>query len=90
MPFEGELVLDILTALANAACWTRAGELRRVLLVDGPGWWSGVESSSEEGDGDGLAFLFPLEERRCMRLVEMVETEVLVEKEWGVANPSVN
>lgn len=84
MPFEGELALDLLTTLANAACLTRAGEPRRDLLVDG--CWSRVESSTEEEDGDGLAFLlpFPFEERRCMRerLVETVETEVFVVKEW--------
>ena len=89
MPFEEELALNLLTTLVNAACLTRAGELRWNLLVDG--WlckWSGVESSSpEEGVGDGLAFFFPFplepEEQRCIvRLTEIVETEVSVVKEW--------
>jgi len=34
-PFDEELDLDVLATLANAACLTRAGEVRRDLLI---GW----------------------------------------------------
>lgn len=73
-PFEEEPALVLLTILANAACLMRSGELRRSLLVASDGrLWGGVESpSTEEGVGEGLAFLLPfpfeLEERRCIRL----------------------
>jgi hypothetical protein len=56
---------DVLATLANAACLTRAGELTRRFLV---GWCSSGtscgSSSSEEREAGGLAFRFPLEERR--------------------------
>jgi hypothetical protein len=65
-PFDEVLALDLLATLANAACLTRAGELRRAFLI---GWRSsgGESSSIEERDGDGLALLFPFEGRLGIR-----------------------
>jgi len=69
MPFDEEPDLDVLSTLTIAACLTRAGELSRGFLV---GWRSlrAVSLSSEErGAGaGGLAFLFPFEERRDIRV----------------------
>jgi len=58
-PFDNELDRDLLATLANAACLTRAGEVRRVLLRTT--WVSSSDSFAEEdeGDGEGLAFLLP-------------------------------
>jgi hypothetical protein len=57
-----------LDALSIAACFTRAGELGRAFLV---GWCSsrGVSLSSEERRAGEMAFLFPFEERRDIRVI---------------------
>jgi hypothetical protein len=72
MPFDEEPDLDVLSTLIIAACLTHAGELSRSFLV---GWCSlgAVSLSSEErgagaGGASGLAFLFPFEERRDIRV----------------------
>jgi len=70
IPFDEEPDLeDVLSTLTIAACLTHAGELSRGFLV---GWRSlrAVSLSSEErGAGaGGLAFLFPFEERRDIRV----------------------
>jgi len=84
-PFDEELNLDLLTILANAACLTRAGELRHSFLITGQ-LWSGIHSSStEEGDGDGLAFRFPfpVEGRRRMRLARREQKQRFCRKGGG-------
>jgi len=73
MPFDEEPDLDVLSTLSIAACLTRAAELSRGFLVR---WRSSgaVSLSLEEraagvGEAGELAFLFPLEERRDIRVV---------------------
>lgn len=64
-PFDEELDLDELATLAKAACFTRAGELSRSLLVTGmeTASLSSVDGDGERADGGVLAFLFPKERR---------------------------
>jgi hypothetical protein len=69
-PFDEELDLDELASLANATCFTRAGELSRSLLAAGlasseTASLSSADRDGERANGGVLAFLFP-EERRDM------------------------
>jgi hypothetical protein len=69
-PFDEELDLDELASLANATCFTHAGELSRSLLAAGlasseTAVLSSADRDGERANGGVLAFLFP-EERRDM------------------------